>query len=194
MNASAPADTSLVVNSQIPKKPRIELLPQVNLQVLQIDRSQEAVLRTLLGYYCHDLAECFQLDANEDGTYLYPIDELWDAGNAVHIAYLDRIPVGFAIVGSAACYGELQGVKDMREFFMVRRYRRTGLGSLLAMAVWEKCPGPWLVRVFRGNAPGLRFWDRIIDTYTEGSFKYEIRRIGDREWSYFSFGTAALPR
>ena len=160
----------------------------MNLKMFRVDQSQESVLRTLLGYYCHDMAECFQINSNEDGTYSYPVDELWKAGSDVHIAYLDRIPIGFALVGSADDYVELQGAKDLREFFVMRRHRRTGVGSLLATMVWDEYPAPWLIRVFKGNAPALIFWWEVIDVYTEGQFQQEARSVGDREWSYFTFG------
>jgi predicted acetyltransferase len=162
-------------------------MSQVKLQTFRVDQSQEPLLRLLLGYYCHDMAEYFQIDTNEDGTYSYPIGELWEAGCDVHIAYLDRIPIGFAVVGSADAYVERKGTKDLREFFVLRRHRRSGVGSLMATMVWEEYPGHWLVRALRRNAAALPFWSRVLHTHTDGQFQQEVRTVSDREWSYFSF-------
>jgi len=87
----------------------------MNLEMIRVDRSLERLLRTILGYYCHDMAEYFQINADEDGTYSYPIDEVWSAGRDVHIAYLDHIPIGFALVGSADGYVEPHAMKEWRD-------------------------------------------------------------------------------
>ena len=157
------------------------------LQLHRIDRSEEAVLRRLLGDYCHDMAEWFALDLEADGTYPYPVETLWADACHVHLATIHRAPVGFAIVEDASCGTAASGVRDLKEFFVVRRHRRAGLGRALASAVWNEYPGGWLVRVFHGNRPALPFWRAAIGAYTEDHFAEEVRNLDGRDWSYFSF-------
>lgn len=157
------------------------------LDVRRVDRSQEKVVHNLLEHYCYDMAEWFLLDANEEGNYAYPPEKVWNDDVHVYVAYLGRIPVGFALVGSATGYVGDANAKDLDEFFVVRRHRRSGIGQVLAERVWRLYPGPWLVRVFQGNVPALPFWRRTISAYTGGEFREEVRQVSDRAWSYFTF-------
>lgn len=153
----------------------------------EIGRSEEAVLRQLLGYYCHDMAEWFALDLQADGTYPYPVESLWSDACHVHLAQVGGAPVGFAIVAEVAGAIAPSGTRDLKEFFVVRRHRRTGLGRALATAIWNEYPGDWIVRVLQANRPALPFWRTAIEAYTEGRFVEEARCLDGRDWSYFSF-------
>lgn len=165
-------------------------MPTTELAIRRVDRSQDAILRNLLELYCHDMAEWLLLDAREDGTYRYPTEKVWDAGVHVYLAYVGRIPVGFGLVGSAEPYVGDAGVKDLEEFFVVRRHRRSGIGRTLATCLWDQYPNRWLVRVYQGNPPAMRFWRETIARYTGGKFGEETRSVCDRSWSYFTFDRA----
>ena len=158
--------------------------------IRHVDRSYDPILRNLLEHYCHDMAEWFLFDANEDGNYAYSTDKLWDADVHVYLAYAGRIPIGFALVGSAEIYTDEPRGKDLDEFFVVRRHRRSGLGRALATHAWDAYRGPWLVRVYQGNLPALPFWRRAIGAYTGGQFREEVQSVNDRIWSYITFDSA----
>jgi predicted acetyltransferase len=162
-------------------------MPPTDLEVRRVDRSHEAVVGNLLQHYCHDMAEWFLLDANEDANYSYPSEKVWNDEVDVYVAYLGRIPVGFALVGSAEPFVGDSAVKDLDEFFVVRRHRRSGFGHALATRVWDRYPSRWLVRVYQDNRPAVPFWRGTIARYTGGSFREETRTVSDRSWSYFTF-------
>jgi hypothetical protein len=54
--------------------------------------------------------------------------------------------------------------------------------------VWDQYPGPWLVRVYRGNVPAVPFWRRVVADYTGDQFRESVQTVDGREWSYFWFG------
>ncbi len=162
------------------------MLP-TDLDIRRVDRSSDPVLRNLLELYCHDMGEWFLNDTDADGRYDYPMQRHWDAGVQVHLAYAGKIPIGFALVGSAAEFTGNERARDLDEFFVVRRHRRSGVGRAFARRVWDAYPGLWLVRVFQGNLPALPFWRGTITDYTGGEFAEEIRTVGERRWSYFTF-------
>ncbi len=152
-----------------------------------VERRDEATLRNLVQLYCHDMAEWLQLDAGEDGSYVCPLERLWTGELAGHLARIDGIPVGFALVGSAQPYTGAADAKDMTELFVVRRHRRHGVGRALATAVWALYPGPWLVRVAEANETALTFWRRAIAGFAPGAFDEQARRTSGRSWTYFTF-------
>ena len=162
-------------------------MPATGLDLRRVDRSQEEVVRNLMEHYCHDMAEWFLLDANEDGNYSYPAHKIWNDVVHVYLAYLGRIPVGFALIGSAEPFVGDSAARDLDEFFVVRRHRRSGIGQALATHMWEQYPGKWLVRVYQGNRSAILFWQRAIARYTDGRFQEEERSVSGRPWSYFSF-------
>ena len=99
------------------------------------------------------------------------------------------MPIAFAVVGSAQAFISDVDAKDLDEFFVVRRYRRSGVGRDLAQQIWDAYPGPWLVRVFQGNVPALPFWRSAIADYTNHAYVEDVRTVRDRPWSYFTFTT-----
>ena len=46
----------------------------------------------------------------------------------------------------------------MAEFFVLRKYRRCGIGSHVALEVWKRFPGQWEVRVIESHISALPFW------------------------------------
>ena len=78
-------------------------------------------------------------------------------------------------------------VWDMAEFFVVRRYRRLGIGTEIAHQVWKRFPGAWEIRVLLSNRPAHRFWERAISRFTGETIRsVPIERRGE-QWRLFSF-------
>lgn len=144
------------------------------------------VLGNLFEHYLHDMAEWFEFDSNADGSYDYPASACWADDGAVFVPYSGAVPIGFAVVTRATSSVATE-CRDIKEFFVVRRYRHNGVAEALAHHVWDRYPGPWLVRVFQGNRPALPFWRRTIDAYTAGRYREDSREANKKTWSYFSF-------
>jgi predicted acetyltransferase len=157
----------------------------------RVDRSADAVLRNLFEHYMHDMAEWFRFDSREDGSYGYPTEQFWDHGCEVFLVYSALVPVGFAVVDSAGTRAPGPGARDLKEFFVVRSYRRDGVGQRFAHYVWDQFPGPWLVRVYLGNVPALPFWRRTVDAYTRGRYHESEQQSNGRDWRYFTFTSGA---
>ncbi len=162
------------------------------LRIEQVDRTYEKVLHNLFSHYLHDMAEWFEFDTEDDGSYSYPTSSIWDQGCDVFIAFADSKPVAFAIVDEAASRVPGSSGRDLKEFFVIRRHRHSGVGRMVARHVWDAYPGAWLVRVLRRNRPAVAFWPAAIADYTEGQF-HEHLHVGDdgKQWCYFTFGNGS---
>ncbi|MCZ6852674.1 MAG: hypothetical protein O7G86_02040 [Gammaproteobacteria bacterium] len=156
-------------------------------RVVQVDRSSDQILKNLMEHYLHDMAEWFEFDSREDGSYSYDTNQFWNDGVAVFLAYSDTVPIAFAIVGSGEKWIGDKTAHDLTEFFVIRRYRRKAVGRILAEHVWGKYPGKWVVRVFQRNLPALPFWRAAVSVYTGGAFDEDIREMEGHRWSYFTF-------
>jgi predicted acetyltransferase len=153
----------------------------------RVDRSHDPILINLFEHYLHDMAEWFQFDYRPDGRYGMDTATYWNNGAEAWFAYVGDTPIGFALVGSAGAFIGDADARDMDEFFVVRRYRRSGVGRAFARHVWDAYRGRWLVRVFQGNLPALPFWRGAIADYSDGAFDEDVRTVRDRRWSYFTF-------
>ena len=69
---------------------------------------------------------------------------------------------------------------DIVEFFVMRKYRRSGAGEAMARSVFDRFPGRWEVREIASNLPAQAFWRTIIGRYTDGRF--EERTWDDEKW------------
>lgn len=159
-------------------------------RVQKVDQSTDPILRNLFELYLHDMAEWFEFDTSSEGNFSFPTQqEVWDKGVDVHFIYSGEIPIAFGLVGLAEKYDETPARKDVDEFFVVRRYRRSGLGREFANYLWRQYPGPWLVRVYQRNLPAVPFWRSSIAAYTDGSYDEQVTEVNGRPWSYFLFDT-----
>src|SRR5450432_2105692 len=157
-----------------------------NVFISKIGPESEAVLRNLFQHYLHDMAEWFEIDTEPDGSYAYDFSSIWNNYN-VYLAKVDAAIAGFALIGSASEWLGEAGGHDVHEFFVIRRFRRSGFGKRMATILWSKYPGDWLVRVLESNVPAVLFWRSAISTYSCDSYKEEGRIVNGRPWRFFRF-------
>jgi predicted acetyltransferase len=161
------------------------------LSILKIGSESKEVLGNLFQYYLRDMAEWFEVEIAPDGSYVYDVASVWEKGYEAYLAKAGDSVVGFALVGSAREWlgetGADGDAHDVHEFFVVREFRRGGVGQRLAVHIWNPHPGEWLVRVLEVNAPALAFWRAAIAAYTHGNRKEERRVVNGRPWVFFQF-------
>src|SRR5882672_8214340 len=104
------------------------------------------------------------------GAIPYDTSVIWEKGYDAYLAKVGDSVAGFALVGSADEYLSEVGAHDVHEFFVLRRFRRDGIGRQMAIHLWNKYRGEWLVRVLEANAPALAFWRAAIAGFPLGPF------------------------
>jgi predicted acetyltransferase len=129
----------------------------MTVEVIQAAASDKAVLRRLLQLYHYDFSEWNGDDVDEHGEFAHPyLDHYWTDPDS-HPFLIRRTGrwAGFALVRTA-------GVNDMSEFFIMRKYRRGGVGRAAARQVFAMFLGPWQVRQLHGNAAATAFWRTVV--------------------------------
>jgi predicted acetyltransferase len=101
---------------------------------------------------------------------------------------------GFALISERSKITGKSGVVDMTEFFVLRRFRRQGVGRAAAFVAFDRFGGPWEVRQREENPDATAFWRRTIDEYTGGNYE-ETRWVRPR-WSEIvqTFSTSSSRR
>ena len=82
-----------------------------------------------------------------------------------------------------------ENVWDVAEFFILRGYRRHGVGMRVAHELWRRFPGHWEVRVTERNRAAHTFWIRAIAFFMGFIVEASVRDINSKTWHVFSFDT-----
>ncbi|MFI5317916.1 MAG: GNAT family N-acetyltransferase [Myxococcota bacterium] len=152
------------------------------------------LLANLLELYVHDLSETFQLAPGEDGRFGYEKLPLYWSEPERRFPFLIRFRgriAGFALVTRGSPMSDDPEVLDVAEFFVVRGYRRFGVGRAAALQLWNERPGPWIVRVSEGNRAGIPFWEAAVREHTSGAFSTSQRTGSPHPWRVFTFKTGS---
>lgn len=164
-----------------PEKPNIEIIP-ASLQ-------QKAILANLLELYMYDFCEFVDLEIGTDGRFGYGDLDIYWTEPARHplLVYVDTRLAGFALIDGLPERSPDGMVWDVAEFFVLRGYRRTGIGTQIAHRIWKRFPGPWQVRVLVSNQPAYRFWHSAIKSFAGQEIGAKRVSEGGRDRYVFSF-------
>lgn len=129
---------------------------------------QRATLTNLVQLYIHDFSEFLsvqgKLTAGEDGRFadLLRLDEYWSAPDrSVWFIRAGGQLAGFALLNKRS-HCDRPVDFNMGEFFVMRTFRRDGVGARAAVDLIQMHPGQWEIAVSARNTPALAFWPRVI--------------------------------
>jgi predicted acetyltransferase len=135
--------------------------------------SDRSIIANLLELYLDEYSTVDGRRIGDDGRYGYDgLNEYWtDPGRSPFLILVDGHLGGFALVMERALLEPNERGHLVAEFFVLRRYRRQGVGQAASHQLFAHFPGEWLVPEHAGNATGIAFWRRVIDRYTDGVFE-----------------------
>ncbi len=144
----------------------------MKVQIKAASVEQKPILEQLVQLYLYDFSEIEGFDMGRDGLFETTLlDSYWvESDRYPFLIYANDRIVGFVLVNSYTCLEENKGAGSVAEFFIMRRYRRQGIGTTAAHRVFEMFPGKWEVRQIQANEAGQLFWRNVIGEYTRGNF------------------------
>jgi predicted acetyltransferase len=167
--------------------PSVALVAPLTLHEAQ--PADAALLDNLLQLYIHDLSALFtQVELGEDGRYRYPALPSYLSGHPERRAFVLRAgerTAGFALVRIGSPAVPEPEVWDLAEFFVLKRFRGTGLGRAAALRLWRQLGGAWTVRVANRNTAALAFWRRAVQSYVDGTVSERPWSLRDEAWTVF---------
>ena len=130
------------------------------------------IIRNLVRYYVYDFSEHMGWPCSADGKFggCDDLPRYWKhKGNAPFLIRSGRELVGFVLVDGNP---KRAGIDHrIGEFFVLRKFRRRGIGQRIACEVFDRFPGRWMVEQLKENTPAVRFWRAVIRRYTRGKFR-----------------------
>ncbi len=145
-----------------------------------------AVVENLVTFYIYDLSAVMGWDCPESGRFggcdelpqfwglPVPAEYTWPEGwkGYPFIIRVDGKLAGFCLVRQTA-----ESTYDIDQFFVLRRYQRSGIGRHVAGQVFDMFPGNWEVAQMEGNTPAIAFWRSVVFEYMQG--RYEELPVSD---------------
>ena len=160
-----------------------------------IRRREVVAVRWLVQLYIYDLGGAYW-DVEPNGVFAPAAwhRRFWTgAGGQLFVMRMRGRLAGFVLVRQRAKFAGAEA-REIAEFFVLRKYRRRGLGTRAALDVFARFPGRWELSELSWNVPAQRFWRRIIRRIAVGRCTETRRRHGDLVNVVQHFNTAPRVR
>lgn len=95
-----------------------------------------------------------------------------------YVVTVDGKLAGFVLVDNDVQLADSE--RAVTEFFVMRKYRRRGVGKQIAHELFDKLPARWEMAVLETNKPAQQFWRRTLGTYRQGIFQETV--LNNDEW------------
>jgi len=156
-------------------------------EVHRASLDDKPLLANLMQLFLHDFSEFTtdQSDAgdiDENGLFEYKyFDAYWQEENREPLLIrFQKRPIGFALINNWSALNR-RADYSVAEFFVLRKYRKAGLGTQAAVSIITNRPGDWEIPINQNNTPALSFWRAVVKQLPECAFKEET---GDgRNWA-----------
>jgi predicted acetyltransferase len=113
-----------------------------SLAVTRAVNSERQLLQQMLELYQHDLSDIWDQDLDVRGEFGYSIERFWQDPNcAAYIFWIEQ-------------------------FFVMKKYRKRGMGSAAARIIFNTHVGQWQVGQMTDNFIAQSFWRSVIGKYT----------------------------
>ena len=149
--------------------------------------SDRVVVDRLMELYLYDYSEFDGFDVDEHGMYRYDdLDYYWmEKSREILVFKVNGKWAGFAMISEEVVLDGAQ--RSLDNFFVMRKYRRQGVGALAARTIFERTPSAWEISVLPNNAPACAFWRRVVNDYTRGTSQETVLDNDDWRGPVLSF-------
>lgn len=163
----------------------------MDIRLEKASQDQKALLNNLMEFYCYDFSELLHTDVDGDGLFKYKyLDQYWtEEGRHPYFILVDGRYAGFVLINQHFLVLEAENGHSIAEFFVMRKYRRRGIGQQIAQKAYELFPGPWEVSVVEFHKDAVAFWERTIKNYTRNRYKLHSKEYKDKVRKIFIFNT-----
>ncbi len=144
----------------------------IEIQAAQI--KDKSIIRNLMELYVYDFSEFTEWDVDEHGLFGYKyLDHYWtDSDRHPFLIMVSGRLAGFVLVRAIESPNQ-EPTHSIAEFFILRKYRRQGVGRAVAHRIFDMFPGQWSVSQIEDNHIAQVFWHKVIAEYTSGEFGEE---------------------
>lgn len=136
----------------------------MHVEVVPVLEEEKTILSQLIELYEYDFSEYENTDVNALGRYGYSyLDYYWTEPNRyAYFIKVDGKLAGFVMVCGYCYVSKGEDTLFMAEFFVMRKYRKHGIGKMAAKNVFDLHKGKWELTVHPKNPVSIKFWNSVI--------------------------------
>lgn len=144
------------------------------MEIVKVEKEDSRILENLASIYLSDMSEIADfLKPEADGSYKYKnLHYYWQKKElSAHFIKHDTGIIGF-ILSNRTPYVPDDCQISIHEFFILRQFRRKGLGREAIKKIFAMFPGDYFIAQLETNTPAIEFWHSI---YEYLKIKYDER-------------------
>ncbi|SMQ61524.1 Predicted acetyltransferase [Devosia lucknowensis] len=146
--------------------------------------ADKPTIASLVQLYLYDMTEFMPFPVGPDGLFEYCyLDRFWRSPYLIMSG--DEI-AGFALVVDECPLTSRAPCWFTAEFFVLKAYRKRGVGLAALELALKAHPGDWHIAVPHANLAAQGFWGRALASRT--SSLRDIHFDGD-DWALYAFGS-----
>lgn len=140
------------------------------LEVTPATFEDKPLIRRMMDLYLYDFSEMAGFDLDAHGYYHYAyLDHYWvEPDRHPFLVRVDGKLAGFVLVNRHTLSTDNEFA--IAEFFIMRKYRRQGIGRAVAFNIFDRFHGKWEVYEIIENTSAQAFWRKVIGEYTQGHY------------------------
>jgi len=156
----------------------------MSIEIILVQEEEKLILSHLLELYEYDFSDFEGTDVNSLGLYGYSyLDYYWTEKNRFpYFIKVDGVLAGFVMVCGFCYVSKDPETLSLSEFFVLKKYRKQGIGKTAAINVFKKHPGKWELCVHPNNPVSHKFWDSVVKEVSD-----ECQTVNDVEGVYDDF-------
>ena len=152
----------------------------MNVELRKASFEERSIVQKMMELYLHDFSEFDGCDLDQYGLYSY-YDLDYYFIEETHACYVVQVEGKWAGLALIANYGHFEGnQRSMEEFFILRKYRKQGLGEKIASDIFRLHPARWEVEVQACNPLAQQFWRKTIGNFTGGAMREVM--LNNEKW------------
>ena len=140
-------------------------MSSATVELVQTGPEHAELIRNLYQFYAYESSDWEQEDVEVDGRFYIHEEHLaryWQEPQwSANLILVDGFIAGFLLIERS----ELPGLEalELADLFILKKYRRQGIGRALATQVLTSGKEDWLVRFYREDEMALAFWRSVLD-------------------------------
>jgi predicted acetyltransferase len=153
----------------------------MSIEILPASISDKPLIQKMMELYQYDFSEFMNTDLDAHGHFGYShLDYYWVEPNRYpFIVRVDGQLAGFALVNQSTNF---PGSKYcLAEFFILRKYRKQGIGRKVALHLFDLFCGCWEIYQGHVNPIAKQFWKSVIGEYTAENYTEVV--MNDDGWA-----------
>ena len=161
----------------------------MEIEIKLAEYDEKPLVKKMLELHLYDMSVFDDYDLSKFGEYGYRyLDLYWtETERFPFILRVNQKLAGFALINKFAHIGRVDGA--VAEFFILKKYRRRGIGKKLAFEIFQQFLGRWEVCTSANNIVAEKFWQNIIEQFAPDNIEKVQDRIDDRKviiWTFYS--------